>query len=131
MKLHSLSLWQSAAIGGVLALCANLVLLQFVKPFAPNFIALSTGPVIFWTTIAVLGATTVFALVRKYAQVPNLLFVRVSLGALVLSFGMDIPLFFFEVPGFSGVTHAGLYSLMTMHVIVASIIVPTLIKLTR
>lgn len=131
MKTYSLAIWQSALIGWVVAVCVNLMVLQFVKPLAPNFKSLSTFPVIFWTTVAVLGATTAFALVRKYAKEPRKTFAQISVGALLLSFGMDIPLFFFTIPGFTGVTHEGLYSLMAMHVIVAAISVPTLIKLTK
>ena len=130
MKDKSLALWQSAFIGGALAICANLVFLQFVKPLAPDFMSLSTVPVIFWTAIASIGAGVVFAIIRKYTQNPNPLFVRVSVGALVLSFGMDIPLFLFDIPFFAGATTGGILALMAMHVIVAGIIVPTLVKFT-
>ena len=131
MKKNNLALWQSALIGGVVAICVNLVFLQFAKPLAPDFMSLSAVPVIFWTAIASIGATVVFAIIRKYAQNPNPLFIRVSVGALVLSFGMDIPLFFFDVPFFAGATTGGVVSLMAMHVIVATIIVPILVKFTR
>ena len=131
MKTNNLSLWQSALIGGLLAILANLFVLQFVKPLAPDFMSLSMFPIIFWTTIATLGAATVFALIRKYSTNPNQVFIVASVAALLLSFGMDIPLFFYDIPLFTGKTTGGIVSLMLMHVIAALVIVPMLIKLTR
>lgn len=131
MKTNNLPLWQSALIGGGVAILANLFVLQFVKPLAPDFMSLSMMPIIFWTTVAALGATTVFAVIRKYSTNPNQVFVITSVVVLLLSFGMDIPLFFYDIPFFAGATTGGILSLMLMHVIAALIIVPILIKSTR
>ena len=131
MKFTDLSLWQSALIALGSSVVANLVVLFFTQPLAPEFGSLSLAPVIFWTAIAVMGATSVFAMVRKYAQNPNPLFVRISWGALFLSFFMDIPLFFIDIPFFAGATTAGIWVLMVMHVVVAAITVPVLIRLTK
>lgn len=130
MKIHSLSLWQSALIAGAVSILLNLFLLQLVKPLAPDFMSLSTWPIVFWTTVATIGATVVFALIRHIVQDPIPLFIKVSIAALILSFGMDIPLFFFDIPFFAGATTGGILSLMSMHVVAAGVIVPTLIKLT-
>ncbi len=131
MKLIDLPLWQSALVALFGSVLANLIVLFCTQPLAPHFKSLSVIPVTFWTLIAVVGATAVFALVRKYAQNPNPLFVHISWGALALSFFMDIPLFFFDIPFFAGATTAGIWALMVMHVVVAGITVPTLVRLTK
>lgn len=131
MEYTRLSLWKTAFIAGAGSILVNLIVLYFAKPLAPDFMSLTLLPVIFWTVIATLGATTVFALTRKYVKNPNRMFARISLLALFLSFFMDIPLFFIDIPFFAGATSGGIWSLMGMHVVAAAIIVPTLVKLTK
>jgi hypothetical protein len=126
-----LSLWKTTLIAGAASIAANLVVLYFTKPFAPDFMSLSIMPVIFWTVIATLGAAIIFALTRKYAEKPARTFVRISWLAVFLSFFMDIPLFFVDIPFFAGATMGGLIALMSMHAIAFVIIVPTLVNLTK
>lgn len=131
MEHTGLSLWKTTLIAGAASIAANLVVLYFTKPLAPDFMSLSIMPVILWTVIATLGAAIVFALTRKYAEKPARTFVRISWLAVFLSFFMDIPLFFVDIPFFAGATTGGLIALMSMHVIAFMIIVPTLVNLTN
>ncbi|HEY4526637.1 MAG TPA: DUF6069 family protein [Candidatus Paceibacterota bacterium] len=131
MEHTGLSLWKTTLIAGAGSILANLIVLYFTKSLAPEFTSLSVMPVIFWTVIATLGAATVFALTRKCTKNPNRMFIRISLIALLLSFGMDIPLFFVDIPFFAGATPGGLWSLMGMHVVAATIIVSMLVRLTK
>lgn len=131
MEHTGLSLWKTTLIAGAASIAANLVVLYFTKPLAPEFMSLSLLPVVFWTVIATLGAAIVFALTRKHAKNPIRAFVRISWLALFLSFFMDIPLFFVDIPFFAGATTSGLIALMSMHVIAFVIIVPTLVNLTK
>ena len=78
----------------VLGLLANFAIVQSVFTFE---LTGSTENIEFWsttilTTVGVVGATAVYALVARRSARPNRLFVRVAVVALVLSFLPNIGL---------------------------------------
>ena len=127
----SLALWQSSLIAFVAALAVNLIILYFTKPLAPDLMSLTAFPVTFWTLIACVGAAVAYALTRAYAKNPNQTFTRISIAALLLSFLMDIPLFFYDIDFFAGATTSGIVVLMSMHVTIAMIVVPLFVRCTK
>ncbi len=124
-------LWVTTVAALIFSIGANFLVLFVTKPLAPDFMSLTVMPVAFWSIIAVLGAAIVFALTRKYSKNPNRAFTRIAWIAFLLSFLMDIPLFFYDIAFFAGATTGGILALMTMHVVVFVIIVPLLVKFTR
>ena len=124
-------LWVVAVVATVGGVVANLLVLLLTKPLAPDFLSLTAFPVIFWTVIAGVGASVVFALTRKYARNPQRTFIRIAIAALLLSFLMDIPLFFYDITFFAGATAGGIWALMSMHVVIAAVIVPALVRFAR
>jgi hypothetical protein len=125
------ALWITAIGAIILSIIANLLVLLATKPLAPDFMSLTVMPVAFWSVIAAVGAAIVFALTRKYAEKPNRTFIRISWIVFLLSFFMDIPLFFFDIEFFAGATTGGIIALMAMHVVVFATTVPILVKFTR
>lgn len=124
-------LWMTTVVAGIFSIAVNLLVLFVTKPLAPDFISLSVMPVVFWSIIAAVGAAIAFALARKYSKNPNRAFVRIAWIAFLLSFLMDIPLFFYDIEFFAGATTGGILALMAMHIVVFLIIAPLLVKFTR
>lgn len=125
------SLWIAGIIAGFLSIVLNLLVLLVTKPLAPDFMSLTVMPVAFWSIIATVGAAIVFALTRKYSKNANKTFIRTSWIVFLLSFLMDIPLFFFDIEFFAGATTGGIFALMAMHVVVFVVTVPILVKFTK
>lgn len=130
-RIEGYPLWITATVATILSVIANILVLFTTKPLAPDFMSLTPMPVIFWTVLAVVGAMGVFALTRKYSKSPTNTFIRISWIVFLLSFLMDIPLFFFDIEFFAGATTRGIITLMIMHVVVFVITVPLLVKHTR
>jgi hypothetical protein len=128
---RSLKLLPVTFIALAASLVANLVVLYFTKPLAPDFVPLSLPTVGVWTTLAVLVAGGVFGVIRMRSQNPGRTFMWVSVVVLLLSFIPDVMLFFVSVPGFVGITTGGILALMAMHVITAVIVVKLFLCFTK
>lgn len=129
--MRTYSLWQVVLAVLVLSLTANLIILYFTKPLAPDFMPLSFPPVPAFTVMGVLGAWGVFALIRKRAENPNRMFLWISLIVLALSFVPNILMLSISIPGLIGVTTAGVWVLMLMHVVTAGIVVPLFVRFAK
>ena len=128
---HGAPLWRAGLYAGVGALVANFVVLYFTKPLAPDFISLSPIPVIFWTVLGTIGATLVYALVRRLSRVPERTFLIVATVVLLISLIPDWWVWETKPPMFKGVTLGGIYALMAMHLVAAVIITGVLLRVTR
>lgn len=126
-----MSLQKTALLAALLSLAANLLILHFTKPLAPNFMTLSVGPVSFWTILGTAGAGGVFALIRKWSSHPVPVFVIVAAVVLLFSFIPDVMVLHTTNPMFKGSTPASVGVLMLMHVVVAVINVPLLLRSRR
>jgi hypothetical protein len=82
--------------------------------------------IISFTAFGVLGAVIVFALLARFARRPILMFKRIAVVALVLSFVPDVLLLVASVPGATAVS-VGV--LLSMHVVAWAISVGMLITL--
>jgi hypothetical protein len=118
----------AASKGLVAALIANLAIRSVAVAtldILPEFLPLSSaGPTILFTTFGSLGATGVFALVRRRAAKPEYVFRWIAAGVLLLSFAPD--LWILGDGGaelFPGATPAGTGVLMVMHVTTAVLVV--------
>ncbi len=121
---------------GPLALAVSLVATVLVRTVvvagldvSSEFEPLRVGSVIFFTTIGVVGAISVFAVVAKMARRPVALYIKIALVALLLSWGLDVDLLLSEPYEDTGFDTVG--TLMAMHVVVAVIAVTLLVRLTR
>ncbi len=79
------------------------------------------GAPIILTAVGIIGATVVFALLKRWTKTPVRTFVWVSLVVLVLSYGA------FLLP--IGLPTTTIWAFGTMHLVAAAIAVPLLIKL--
>jgi len=125
------SLWKRGLKALVWAVVANLVvwwlgvsLLTIPSEFPP---LAGAAPTVFFTTVGAVGAVLVFALLRRVSDRPALVFRRVAVVFLLLSFIPDLLLLTEggrdAVPG---VTVPGVAVLMIMHVVAAVIIIRAL-----
>jgi hypothetical protein len=128
---HGTPLWRAGLFAGIGALVANFVVLYFTKSLAPDFMALSPGPVTFWTVMGTIGATLVYGLVRRRSRSPERTFLIVAVVVLLLSFIPDWWVWQTKPPMFKGVTLGGIYALMAMHVVAAVTIAGVLLRTTR
>ena len=129
-----ISLPKSMFVALLLSTLANLVLLSVGKPFTQvpaTFATLSVGPVTAWSILGALGASLVYALVRKYAVRSKRTFTIIALCTLVLSFIPDLMLLSVTSGMFAGATWSAVMLLMLMHVVEAIITISVLVKLTR
>jgi hypothetical protein len=125
-------LWLAGIYAGIGALVANHIVLYFAKPLAPDLMALSPGPVTFWTVLGAVGATLVYELVRRRSQTPARTFTIVAVIALLISFIPDLLLFRTPVsPTFGNATGGGIYTLMAMHCVAAVIVTGVLTRVAR
>jgi len=113
------------------ALVANEVVLVLTKPLAPNLFSLTAGPVAFWTTVGAVGASLVYALVRRLSRRPERSFLIVAIIVLVVSFIPDLLLFLLPPSPIEQVTVGGVATLMGMHIVAAVIITAALLRLAR
>jgi len=125
---RTLPLWLIALIATVIGLVVNEIVAAIARPFSPELMQLTPGPVAFWTVLGVVGATLVYAFMRRKQADLGRRFVRVATIVLLLSFIPDVLIYFVEIPGFTGGTIAGVIALMLLHVTTAAIAVPLLLK---
>jgi hypothetical protein len=110
-------IWSAGALAWISSIVGNLVVRAIALaalPSATAFGPLGLVPIIFWTTIGILGATIVRALLRRS---PNGLhvFVSTALIVLALSFVPDVLLLLHPI--FAGTSVASVGALMALHVV--------------
>lgn len=112
------------ALAVVLVAVANaaVTLAATAAGVAPGFRPLSLSPVLFLSTLGVVGATVTYWLLDRRAENPDRTFVRVASVVLVLSFLPDVGL----LVGDPAATIPGVVVLMAMHVIAAAVSVAVL-----
>jgi len=125
---RTLPLWLIAVIATVIGLLVNEAVAALARPLSPDLMQLTPGPVGMWTLLGVVGATLVYAFMRRKQADLGRRFVRVATIVLLLSFIPDVLIYFVEIPGFTGGTIAGVIALMLLHVTTAAIAVPLLLK---
>lgn len=112
-------LLRPGAVALVLAVGVNVIIVfattstGAIEPFR----ALSYPPVATLTAVGVIGATVVYAVIRRRSDNPNRTFAIVAVVVLLVSFVPDIV----ALPGMPGATTAAIVVLMAMHVTTAGI----------
>ena len=132
--MHTFSIWVSGLIALIGSLIANAIVDTVFFPMTGVPESVMTfniaGPVGAFTTIGVIGATIVYAVVRKLSSDPNKVFIRIAAVVLIVSFLPD--LFVHNLgPMFAAITTSGAVLLMAMHILCAAVTVTVLTKLTR
>ena len=98
-----------------------LLTLDIPSEFSP---LQTPGPVIVLTSVGVIAAVGVFALLRRFSSQPIQLFRRIAAVALVVSFVPDFWLLTEGAAGaFPGATVAGVATLIAQHIATAAIVV--------
>jgi len=120
----------TALIGSV---AVNLLILVLFRPIVINpampLHALSVGPVAMLTTIGIIGAMIVYAIMRALLAHPARVFVWTAVVVLIVSFIPDY-LIIGETSGmFAGGTLGSALVLASMHIVAAIITVWSLVKL--
>jgi hypothetical protein len=109
------------------SLAANLILLFLLRPLvidpAMPLKALGAAPVTIFTVAGVVGATIVYALMRRWLVAPNKAFVALSIVVLLLSFVPDYLIIGQTTGRFAGGNEGSAFVLMLMHVVTAIIVV--------
>lgn len=126
------ALWRPWALATVVAVLVNLMvrwLALALLPIAPEFGALQPGPIVFWTTVGVAGATGVSAIVRRRAPRSRSLFVTIAVVTLAISFIPDALLLTMPPRApFLGTSPISVSVLMLLHVTTAAISVGLLLS---
>ena len=119
-----------ALIGSVVA---NLIVLFALRSFVINpampLHALRVGPVAMLTTMGVIGATVVYALMRQFLAQPQKLFIWVAVVVLLASFIPDYLIIGQTSGPFAGGTLPSALVLALMHVVAAVIVVYAFVKM--
>jgi hypothetical protein len=132
--MNKYSLWVSGLVALVGSLVVNAIIDSAFLPYTGVPAGVMTfkvaGPVGFLTTIGVIGAIIVFAIVRRFSKNPNSVFTVIAVVVLLVSFLPDI---FVHHLGamFAAITLDGAVLLMTLHVACALITVLALTRLTK
>ena len=109
------------------SLAANLILLFLLRPLvidpAMPLEALGVAPVATFTVAGVVGATIVYALMRRWLVAPNRAFVALAIVVLLLSFIPDYLIIGQTTGRFAGGNGGSALVLMLMHVVTAIIVV--------
>ncbi len=117
---------------GLRTLVASIIATLVVRQAAVATIDIPTefpplaepGPTVFFTAVAVFGATGVFAVLQRRSDRPEYLFRWIALGVLLLSSLPDLWLLSDGAAGaFPGATPTAVGVLMLMHVVAAAVIV--------
>lgn len=116
--------------GGIALVLANAVNVAIVLAaesamIAPHLEPLSTGPVVVFTSLGVVGATVVYGLLARFRTDPDRLFTIVAAVVLVLSLIPDAT----YAPTLPGATTLGVVLLAIMHVTAALVAVVVLTDL--
>ena len=120
----------ATAIALVLAVPLNLAIESSARQtFAvpPEFEPFQ-GTVAPYTAGGVVLAGAAFAVLRRVVRDPARVYVRVAIGALILSWIPDVALLVIHDPG---ATVPGVASLMAMHTLTAAIVVTSLTRIAR
>lgn len=115
-------------IVSVLINVAILVIARATTGAPATFGPFMYSPVIILTILGVIGASIVYALIKKYSQNPSRLFKIVSYVALVLSFIPDIQLPYSTDADNVGVTWVIVALLIVMHIVTALIVIRNFTK---
>lgn len=119
-------------LAGLKALAGSIVATSAVRWAAVAILDIPTGfpplagpgPTIFFTAVGALGATAVFAVIRRRSDRPEVLFRWIALGVLLVLFLPDVWLLSDGAAGaFPGATLTGVGVLTLMHVVAAAVIV--------
>ncbi|THF67882.1 hypothetical protein E7T06_19005 [Deinococcus sp. Arct2-2] len=94
-----------------------------------QFLALQPGPVLFFTTIGVLGAAGVWAWVKRFSPAPVRWFQRVAAVTLLCSLIPDL-LLFRNTP-LDGTTPSAVVTLMVLHLVAYAVCVTVLPQRSR
>jgi Family of unknown function (DUF6069)/Porin subfamily len=100
----------------------------YIDPTMP-LDTLSVGPISVFTIGGVIGATVVYALMRRLLNSPDFSFVVIAIVVLVLSFIPDYLIIGQTTGRFAGANWGSALVLMLMHLVEAFIVVWALIKL--
>ena len=92
---------------------------------APTLEPLSTGPVVLFTALGVVGATVVYGVLARFRETPDRLFTGIAAVVLVLSLIPDVT----YAPTLPGATTLGVTVLAIMHVTAALVAVAVLTDL--
>lgn len=115
------------------SLIVNLVLLFVLRPLVIDpsmpLNALSIGPVASFTIMGVVGATIVYALLRRLMVDPNPVFLWIALVVLLFSFIPDVTVIGKTEGMFAGGSVATASVLALMHVATGAIVVLALTRL--
>lgn len=115
-----------ATVTNLVVLAGGSTLIEYPSEFTGSpFGPLAVTPVVINSTVAVLGATIVFAVVNRYANRPARTFTVLASAALIASFGM------FLTPNLSGAPASVFGTLAVMHVTTAVIAVWILLRTIR
>ena len=117
----------ATVVASVIAVDIGRIILVAVLNPNPLSEALMRAPCTFWTVILVTAAVLVFRIVAGYSRRPVLLFRRIALIALLLSF---IPDALLAVNGTFNTTWTSAIALMVLHVVAWAVTVPMLTRLT-
>jgi hypothetical protein len=116
----------------VATVATNLAVLAFAKAsfnIPEEFLPLAPVPVALWSTIGVMGATGVFALVARRSARPIATFRVIALAVLLISLVPN--LFLLATSAMPGTTAPGVLSLMVMHLVAAGFSVGMLTTLAH
>lgn len=122
-------------VRGIQALVGSIVATLLVRWGAVSLFSISPefpplagpGPAIFFTVILGLGALGVYGILRRMADRPDVVFRRIAVGVLLLSFLPDLWLLSDgAASAFPGATPTAIGVLMVMHCTAAAVIVWTL-----
>ena len=120
----------ATAIALVLAVPLSLAIEAFARQASavpPEFEPFQ-GTVAPYTAGGVVLAGAAFAVLRRVVRDPARVYVRLTIGALVLSWIPDVALLVIHDPG---ATVPGVGSLMAMHTLTAAIVVTSLTRIAR
>src|SRR6056297_182268 len=98
----------------VLAVLVNVVIVVAADAagVAPTLEPLSTGPVVLFTALGIVGATVVYGVLARFRETPDRLFTGIAAVVLVLSLIPDVT----YAPTLPGATTLGVTVLAIMHV---------------
>ncbi len=131
--MSSMPLWKSALLAIFGSIMLNLILVSIFKPFVgtpATFGPLTFGPLIMFSILGAIGATVVYALLRKFTQNPNKSFTIVAAVVLVLSFIPDFLVHGLTTGPFAGATWSAVVLLLVTHIVEAGLIVYLFTKQT-
>jgi hypothetical protein len=112
----------AVALGVSVVVNLIVVYLAAMAGIAPSLEPLSYGPVMVFTTLGVVGATVVYALLHRFVADPDRVFVGVAALVLLLSWLPNVT----YAPGLPGATTGGLLVLAVMHLTAAVVSVVVL-----